>query len=109
MGEALTNALNHPAGKLAEAALTRLRKYEPLTEAGIPVDVGPYFDAIGEEPGGHLGRVMLATRLHYLFAVDPDRILGYLDQVMHGLVPVDQSHLLAPSHLVNQIVAATRY
>ena len=68
----LTDALNHPAGKLAEAGLTRLRKYEPKTETGIPVEVRSYFDAIANDPGGHLGRVMLATRLYYLFAIDPD-------------------------------------
>ena len=72
MEEPFTVALNDRAGKLAEAALTRLRKYEALTEAGIPAGVKPYFDAIGEDPDGHLGRVVLATRLHYLFAIDPD-------------------------------------
>ena len=72
MREPLTDALNHPAGKLAEAALTRLRKYEPKTGTGIPVEVRSYFDAIANDPGGHLGRVMLATRLYYLFAIDPD-------------------------------------
>ena len=71
LGDPLTDALNHPAGKLAEAALARLRKYEPEAGAGIPESVRRYFDAIGEHPGGQLGRVMLATRLHYLFAVDP--------------------------------------
>ena len=70
LGDPLTDALNHPAGKLAEAALVRLRKYEPEIGAGLPEAVRPYFDAIGEDPGGQLGRVMLATRLHYLFAVD---------------------------------------
>ena len=72
MREPLTDALNHPAGKLAEAALTRLRKYEPKTGTGIPVEVRSYFDAIANDPDGHLGRVMLATRLYYLFAIDPD-------------------------------------
>ena len=72
MEEVLTDALSHPAGKLAEAALTRLQKYEPLRGAGIPTDVKPYFDAIGEDPGGRLGRVMLATQLHYFFAIDAD-------------------------------------
>ena len=67
----LTDALNHPAGKLAEAALGRLRKYEPAIGAGIPGALRRYFDAIAEDSGGNLGRVMLATRLHYLFAVDP--------------------------------------
>ena len=68
----LTEALNHPAGKLAEAALARLRKYQPEMGAGLPGAVRQYFDAIGEDPDGQLGRVMLAMRLHYLFAVDPD-------------------------------------
>ena len=31
-----------------------------------------YFNAITEEPSGHLGRVMIATRLHYLYAVDQE-------------------------------------
>ena len=68
----LSDALNHPAGKLAEAALDRLGKYEPEIGAGLPQPVLPYFNAIGVDPGGHLGRVMLATRLHYLFTIDSD-------------------------------------
>ena len=72
LGDPLTEALNHPAGKLADAALVRLRKYEPEMGAGLPEAVRQYFDAIGEDPDGQLGRVMLAARLHYLFAVDPD-------------------------------------
>ena len=68
----LTAALNHPAGKLAEAALSRLRKYEPEEGAGLPAPVFPYFRTIGGDSDGHLGRVMLATRLHYLFTIDPD-------------------------------------
>ena len=72
LGDPLTIALNHPTGKLAEAALARLRKYEPEMGAGLPGAVRQYFDTIGEDPGEQLGRVMLATRLHYLFAVDPD-------------------------------------
>ena len=72
LGDPLTDALNHPAGKLTEAALARLQKYEPEVGAGLPGAVRRYFDAIGEDPDGRLGRVMLAMRLHYLFAVDPD-------------------------------------
>ena len=72
IGEPLTEALNHPAGKLAEAALTRLRKYEPRTGEGIPTGVRPYFEAISKDRDGQLGRVMLATRLYYLFVIDPD-------------------------------------
>ncbi len=68
----MTDALNHAAGKLAETALIRLWKYEPIAGAGLPATVRPYFDAIGGDPDGRLGRVMLATRLHQLFAIDPD-------------------------------------
>ena len=67
----LTEALNHPAGELAEAALIRLWKYELRTGAGLPPVVRPYFTVIAEDPNGHLGRVMLATRLYHLFALDP--------------------------------------
>ena len=70
--DALTDALNHAAGKLAEAALMRLWKYELTAGSGLPSAVRPYFDALGSDPDGQLGRVMLATRLHRLFAVDPD-------------------------------------
>ena len=67
----LTEAMNHPAGKLAEAALIRLRKFEPGRGAGLPLPVRSYFDKISVGVDGHLGRVMLATKLHYLFAIDP--------------------------------------
>ena len=69
--DSLRGALNHTAGKLAEAALSRLGKYEPKIGAGFPQPVLHYFDAIGVDPGGHLGRVRLAMRLYYLFGVDP--------------------------------------
>ena len=72
LDDPLTDALNCAAGKLAEAALVRLRKYEPIAGAGLPASVRAYFDAISCDRDRHLGRVMLATRLHYLFAIDPD-------------------------------------
>ncbi len=68
----ITDALNDSAGKLADAAVFRLLKYEPSAGDGLPAPVRPYFDAIADNPRGHLGRVMLATRLPYLFAVDQD-------------------------------------
>ena len=78
LDDVLTDALNDPAGKLAEAALTRLWKYEPNTGEGLPPAVGPYFDAIGVDPDGQLGRVMLATRLYHLFAIDPGWVREHL-------------------------------
>ena len=72
LDEPLTDALNDTAGRLADAALARLSKYGPEGGDCLPTPVRPYFEAIAGEPNGHLGRVMLATRLHYLFFVDPD-------------------------------------
>ena len=72
LDDPLTDALNHPAGKLAEAALIRLWKYEPKSGECLPPPVRSYFDAIVADPNGKLGRVMLATRLYHLFVVDPD-------------------------------------
>ena len=72
LDEPLTDALNDAAGKLAEAALARLSKYEPQVGNRLPEPVRGYFNAVTEEPNGHLGRVMIATRLHYLYAVDQD-------------------------------------
>lgn len=70
LDEPLTDALNDAAGKLADAALARLSKYGPRVGNRLPEPVRRYFNAITEEPSGHLGRVMIATRLHYLYAVD---------------------------------------
>ncbi len=69
---ALTRAVNHPAGKLAEAAMARLSKYEPRAGVGIAEPVRSYFDVIAEDPAGHPGRMILATRLYRLFAIDPE-------------------------------------
>ena len=74
----LTDALNTSAGKLAEAALIRLSKHGAKVGGGIPAAVRVYFDTIGTDPDGRLGRVMLATRLHYLFSLDPDWVEEHL-------------------------------
>ena len=81
--EPLDQALNDPAGKLADAALARLSKHQPQIGEGLPEPLRPYFDAVARDPGGHLGRVILATRLYYLFAIDPEwvqeRLIPLLD------------------------------
>ena len=67
----MTDAVNHPAGKLAEAAVARLSKYKPEVGKKLPEEVKPYFEAIVDSNHGHFARVMLAARLHYLHAIDP--------------------------------------
>ena len=74
----LTNALNHAAGQLAEAALIRLWKYEPQVDQGLPQQVRSYFDTIVNDPNGKPGRVMLATRLYNLFATDRNWVRKHL-------------------------------
>lgn len=69
--EPVTRALNHVSGKLAEAAVFRLSKHEPLPQSGIPSSVRFYFKKIAANSDAHPGRVLLAARLNFLFAVDP--------------------------------------
>ena len=78
LDDPLTDALNHAAGKLAEAALIRLWKHEPEFGAGLPAPVRPYFNAIGTDRNGQLGRVMLMTSLYQLFTIDPDWVREHL-------------------------------
>ena len=67
-----TVALNHGAGKLADAALMRLRKFKPQAGEGLPSPVREYFDTIINHRKGKLGRIMLAASLYSLFTVDRD-------------------------------------
>jgi len=68
----LTMALNHPAGKLAEAALMRLSKHRPTADSGLPNPVQHYFDAVVSDSKGGPGRIMLATSLLRLHAIAPE-------------------------------------
>ena len=70
LDDPLTQALNNNAGKLAEAALTRLRKYELRAGEGLPSPVRRYFDTITSAVDAQLGRIILATRLYWLFTID---------------------------------------
>lgn len=74
----INDAISHAAGKLAEAALTRLWKYEPKPDEGFPTSVQRYFDVIATDPNGHLGRVMLVTRLYSLFGINREWVKEHL-------------------------------
>ena len=67
----VSHAINHGVGKLAEAALFRLWEYEPPPQSGLPSSVRFYFDTIATSSDGHPGRVVLVSRLNFLFAIDP--------------------------------------
>ena len=66
----VSHAINHGVGKLAEAALFRLWEYEPPPQSGLPPSVRFYFDTIATSSDGHPGRVVLVSRLNFLFAID---------------------------------------
>lgn len=68
----VTEALNQATGVLAEAALVRLWEHQPTVRGELPRPVRSYFEIIGKDPCGHLGRVMLTSRLNALFTIDPD-------------------------------------
>ena len=68
----LTLALNHPVGKLADAALVRLSKHQPTAAGGLPDAVQHYFDAVVSDSGGGPGRIMFATSLLRLHAIAPE-------------------------------------
>ena len=89
----MTDAVNHPAGKLAEAALVRLSKYKPQVGKKLPEEVRPYFDAMGDSAHGHFARVMLAARLHYLHAIDPEWVEEKLVPCMRPIESEEATNL----------------
>lgn len=68
----LTMALNHPVGKLAEAALIRLSKHQPIAASGLPDGVQHYFNTVVRDSSGGPGRIMFATSLLRLHAIAPE-------------------------------------
>ena len=99
---AIHAAINHPAGTEAEALLDRLWK-RPLTKgAGIPQELKPRFDSIAnaDEESAHLARVILASRLHSLFWLDPEwtaeRLLTKLEWNSPEALNLWQGYLWAP-------------
>ena len=71
-GSAITAAINHPFGNLAEALIKRFWAASPEPNQGLG-DLASRFTAItsSEGKGAWYGRVVLATALHPLFVVDP--------------------------------------
>ncbi len=70
----LTSAINDRSGVLAETLLNVLWARKPKASERIPDDLLPFFNAIAEgtKPSHIYGRVILASRLFNLFALDPD-------------------------------------
>ena len=89
----VSHAINHGVGKLAEAALFRLWEYEPPPQSGLPSSVRFYFDTIAPSSDGHPGRVVLVSRLNFLFAIDPtwteQQLIRRLDLSAHPAEALD--------------------
>ena len=71
---AVSTAINHPAGVLVEPMSDRLWAKKPQADDGIPQNLATLFGRIaeGSEAKHFLARVILASRLFNLFALDPD-------------------------------------
>ena len=67
-------AVNHPAGILAESLIQRLAERKPQKSDRIPIELRHYFDQIvqGESNSYVPARVILASQLHYLHAIVPE-------------------------------------
>lgn len=77
MKDWLQRAINHPGGKLAMFwlhALYRMRKEADLKDEGLPQPYRMSFETIVSEnnEAATLGRVVLASQLEFLFAMDQD-------------------------------------
>lgn len=71
--DSLTQALNHPAGALAEALIRRLLATKPAADSGLPRETRERVEKIlDSEPtaGGRYGQIMWAAYLPYLYFVD---------------------------------------
>jgi SIR2-like domain/Domain of unknown function (DUF4020) len=69
-------AINHPGGTLATLSLElvfRTRKRLPGQWIGIPSELRAILEPVvkGRSSAAELGRVILASRIHFLFGVDP--------------------------------------
>ena len=72
----LAQAINHPGGKLAEfliQAIGELLGPSPQRGCGVPRAAKPLLDAIagGTGTASAMGRVVLASRAHYLLLIEP--------------------------------------
>lgn len=95
-------ALNDPRGKLTEGLLFRLAAREPTKGNGIPVELKPRFDRVVTAPGesGILCRVILASRLNYLYLLDrawtSEHLLSKLDWQSSEAFALWSGYLWAP-------------
>lgn len=67
------HALNHPAGIASKFLLNRLAARSPERGQGLPHPLRAAFESLGKDEGdaGSVARVMLTTRLRFLYSVDP--------------------------------------
>jgi hypothetical protein len=75
--DAVNMALNHPCGRLVEVVFERLGKRSLKRNSGLPIEVLSCIQTVVSSPR-NAGRVMLASRLHYLFWIDPNWTKQYL-------------------------------
>lgn len=69
----VTQAINHPAGHLAEALLDCLWARHPTIDSALPTDLVPRFSNMADgDTDGHLqSRILLVSRLYWIHWTDP--------------------------------------
>lgn len=85
----ITAALNAPGGELALALLERLWKHDLDEDAGLPENLLWRFDALvkGDSPPHLDARLMLTSRLVWLYRIDPSWCQQYLVEPMASFEP----------------------
>jgi hypothetical protein len=91
----LTQAMNSPSGALTEALLRVLPRWGATPAGQIPSDLRSLFDlaAIGTASGNIYARWILASRLSYLFSIDPEWAKTHLISQMDWRSPQDAAPL----------------
>ncbi len=73
-GDLVNPAINHPLGMVAEALLVWLKGRSPAPGMGLPTEVRDFFTPLCDagKPAFQPARIVLASRLNFLFWLDED-------------------------------------
>jgi len=98
----LTTAINHPAGHITGALVTRWLRRKPVDNQRLPDDIAPLFSEICNAQNNHYrhGRIQLASQLIALYRVDRQwtttHLLSFFDWKHPEAAGVWQGFLRAP-------------
>jgi SIR2-like domain len=95
MEGAVTRAINHPAGDLAQAAVKLLARMTPTQKTGIPEGIRGVFDVMvkGQDDAHTMARIILVWKLGYLYSIDPQWVEEHLINRMDWKAPAEAANL----------------